>query len=69
MQRSCYVIERYNDRWSISVHGVRVLLCESKKAAVCAVRHASAALCNFNDAASNRPQAEAAQPENVEQGS
>jgi hypothetical protein len=44
MERGCYVIEKFQDRWSISVGGTKVLLCESKKAAVRAVRQAIEAL-------------------------
>jgi hypothetical protein len=45
MQRSCYSVEKYQDRWLVSVFGARVLICESKKAALRVVRQASDALC------------------------
>jgi hypothetical protein len=45
MERSCYSIEKHHDRWSISVCGAKVLICDSKKTAVKLVRQATDALC------------------------
>ena len=45
MERSCYSIEKHRDRWSISVCGAKVLICDSKKSAVKLVRQATDALC------------------------
>jgi hypothetical protein len=38
-------VERYHDRWSVSVSGAKVLICESKKIALKVVRQATEALC------------------------
>ena len=44
MSRGCYSVERYRDRWSVSVFGAKVLICESKKTALRVVRQATEAL-------------------------
>jgi hypothetical protein len=45
MVQSCYSIEKHHNRWSVSVFGVRVLICDSKKIALAVVRQATQALC------------------------
>lgn len=45
MVQSCYSIEKHRDRWSVSVFGTKVLVCDSRKMALQAVRQATQALC------------------------
>lgn len=40
MQRSCYAIEQHQSQWVVSVGGVRVLTCKTKRAALKAARRA-----------------------------
>jgi hypothetical protein len=45
MAQNCYSIEKHHNRWSVSVFGVKVLICDSKKIALAVVRQATQALC------------------------
>jgi len=45
MARNCYSIEKHHNRWAVSVLGVKVLICGSKKMALAVVRQATQALC------------------------
>ncbi|MBO0758060.1 MAG: hypothetical protein J2P54_19615 [Bradyrhizobiaceae bacterium] len=44
MAQNCYSIEKHHNRWSVSVFGVKVLICDSKKMALAVVRQATQAL-------------------------
>jgi len=57
MERSCYSIEKHHDRWLVSVGGAKVLMCDSKRAAMKAVRQATDALCASRAAATCGQQA------------
>jgi hypothetical protein len=60
MTQHCYSIEKHHNRWSVSVFGVKMLICDSKKTAVAVVRQATQALCldrrqsNGRDSATER---------------
>jgi len=45
MAQNCYSIEKHHNRWSVSVFGVKVLICDSKKMALAVVRQATQAVC------------------------
>jgi hypothetical protein len=40
MAQNCYSIEKHHNRWTVSVFGVKVLICDSKKMALAVVRQA-----------------------------
>jgi hypothetical protein len=44
MAQDCYSIEKHHNRWSVSVRGVKVLICSNKKMALAIVRQATQAL-------------------------
>jgi hypothetical protein len=44
MAQNCYSIEKHHNRWSVSVFGVKVLICDSKRMALAVVRQATQAL-------------------------
>jgi len=40
MQQICYSIEQFQSQWVVSVCGIRVLACKTKRTALQAARHA-----------------------------
>lgn len=45
MVQNCYSIEKHRNGWSVSVSGVKVLICNNKKMALAVVRQATQAVC------------------------
>jgi hypothetical protein len=42
MQPGCYVVEKYQSRWVVSVDGAKVLICDRKRIAMAVVKAAAA---------------------------
>jgi hypothetical protein len=67
MAQYCYSIEKHHNRWSVSVFGVKVLICDSKKTALAVVRQATQALCLDRRQSNDRDRAtENARPDDAE---
>jgi hypothetical protein len=60
MAQNSYSIEKHHNRWAVSVLGVKVLICDSKKMALAVVRQATQALCL--DRRQNKGRAAATEP-------